>query len=115
MNAADALVVPVVTFGLALLVSVLIYWLGGRLAAFPTRASKYKLKPYACGEDFQGGKIEQSYGLFHVAFLFTVLHVGVLVVATAPAGEMAWLAVLVAVFVGLSALTLIARGGEPDA
>jgi NADH:ubiquinone oxidoreductase subunit 3 (subunit A) len=108
------LVLPVVTFGLALLVSWLIFWLGGKMAAMPVRDAKYKLKAYACGEAFPGGKVEQSYGLFHVAFLFTVLHVGVLVVATAPSGGMAWLAVITATLVGASALVLVLRGGESD-
>jgi NADH-quinone oxidoreductase subunit A len=106
---------PVLTFGLALLVVWFIYWVGGKMAAMPLREAKYKLKAYACGEDFPGGKVEQSYGMFHVAFIFTVLHVGVLVVATAPAGEMAWLAVITVILVGASALALIFRGGEKDA
>jgi NADH:ubiquinone oxidoreductase subunit 3 (subunit A) len=110
----NVLVLPVVTFGLALLVVLFIYWLGGKMAAMPFREARGKLKAYACGEDLPGGKVEQSYGLFHVAFLFTILHVGVLVVATAPAGEMAWLAVLTAIVVGVSALVLIYRGGEPN-
>jgi NADH:ubiquinone oxidoreductase subunit 3 (subunit A) len=110
----NPLELPVVTFGLALLVALLIYWLGGKMAAMPLRDAKYKLKAYACGEDFPGGKVEQSYGLFHVAFLFTILHVGVLVVATAPKGDMAWLAVLTAILVGVSALVLVYRGGEQD-
>jgi ABC-type multidrug transport system permease subunit len=106
---------PVITFGLALLVSWFIFWFGGKLAPMPLRDAKYKLKAYACGEDFPGGKVEQSYGLFHVAFIFTVLHVGALVVATAPSGEMAWLAVMTVILVGASALALVFRGGEKDA
>jgi len=104
----------VTTFGLALLAALIIYWFGGKLAA-PKKDAKYKYASYACGEDFPGGKKEQSYSLFHVAFLFTILHVGVLIAATAPSGEMAWLAVVLATVVGLTAAVLLLRGGEEDA
>jgi len=110
----NPLLVPLTTFGISLLVVMFIYWFAGKLSA-PKKEAKYKLKSYACGEDYPGGKMQQSYSLFHVAFLFTILHVGVLIAATAPSGDMAWLGVVMASVVAVTAAVLLLRGGEEDA
>jgi NADH:ubiquinone oxidoreductase subunit 3 (subunit A) len=111
----NPLALPVVAFCLALFVALLIYWLGGMMAAPAMREAKHKLEPYACGESVPDVQRDRSYNLFHVAFIFTILHVGVLVAATAPPGEMAWLAVVVASVVAVTAGVLLLRGGEEDA
>jgi len=46
-----------------------------------------KLKPYACGEDYEDNGAQPDYGeFFPFAFFFTIMHVVALVVATVPAG-----------------------------
>ncbi len=91
----------------------LLYVFAGTLGPKYTKA-KYKLKNYACGEDYPGGKIQQSYNFFHVAFFFTVLHVGALLIATAPVGNAA---ILGCVLIGVMALTAFALfvGGRDHA
>jgi NADH:ubiquinone oxidoreductase subunit 3 (subunit A) len=95
---------PVVTFLIMLIIIYLLYVFAGTLGPKYTKA-KYKLKNYACGEDYPGGKIQQSYNFFHVAFFFTVLHVGALLIATAPTGNAA---ILGCVLIGVMALTAFA-------
>ena len=104
---------PVATFLITLLIIYLLYLFAGTLGPKRTK-TKYKLKSYACGEDYPGGKLQQSYNFFHVAFFFTVLHVGALLIATAPAGNAA---ILGCVLIGVMALTAFALfvGGRDHA
>jgi hypothetical protein len=60
----------------------------------------------SCGEDSPGENKPQSYGLFHVAFFFTVLHVGALLIATAPRGLGALLGIVLIGSMGITALAL---------
>jgi NADH:ubiquinone oxidoreductase subunit 3 (subunit A) len=92
---------PVVTFLIMLIIVYLLYLFAGTLGPKHTKA-KYKLKTYACGEDYSGGKLPQSYNFFHIAFFFTILHVGALLIATAPGGNAA---ILGCVLIGVMALT----------
>jgi len=104
---------PVAIFLIMLLIIYLLYVFAGTLGPKRTKA-KYKLKSYACGEDYPGGKLQQSYNFFHVAFFFTVLHVGVLVIATAPLGEAAILGCLLIGVMALTAFALYVGGRDHD-
>jgi NADH:ubiquinone oxidoreductase subunit 3 (subunit A) len=100
----EAYFYPIVTFLVMLIIVYLLYVFAGRLGPKYTKA-KYKTKNYACGEDYPGGKIQQSYNFFHVAFFFTILHVGALLIATAPTG---YTALIGCVLIGVMALTAFA-------
>ena len=104
---------PVVTFLIMLLIIYLLYLFAGTLEPKQTKA-KYKLKSYACGEDYPGGKLQQSYNFFHVAFFFTILHVGALLIATAPLGQAALLGCLLIGVMALTAFALFVGGRDHD-
>jgi NADH:ubiquinone oxidoreductase subunit 3 (subunit A) len=109
----EILFYPVATFLIVLLIIVILYLFAGTLGPKRTK-SKYKLKSYACGEDYPGGKLQQSYNFFHVAFFFTVLHVGVLLIATAPLGHAAILGCLLIGVMALTAFALFVGGRDHD-
>jgi NADH-quinone oxidoreductase subunit A len=109
----EILFYPVTTFLIMLLIIFLLYLFAGTLGPKRTK-TKYKLKSYACGEDYPGGKLPQSYNFFHVAFFFTVLHVGVLLVATAPLGQAALLGCLLIGVMALTAFALVVGGRDHD-
>lgn len=104
---------PVATFLIMLLLIYVLYLFAGTLGPKHTKA-KYKLKSYACGEDYPGGKIPQSYNFFHVAFFFTVLHVGALLIATAPLGNAALLGCVLIGVMALTAFALFVGGRDHD-
>jgi len=106
----DFLFYPLITFIIALLVVVGFYLFAGKLGPKPKEA-KYKLESYACGEDYPEGESNPSYDFFHVAFFFTVLHVGALLLATAPLGKGAFLGVFLIGAMGLTAFALYVGGG----
>jgi NADH:ubiquinone oxidoreductase subunit 3 (subunit A) len=63
-----------------------LYRLGGILAP-KGEESPGKRQPYACGEDIAPAEIQMSYqGFFHLALMFSVLHMSALVISTLPAG-----------------------------
>ena len=81
---SDAIfMLPPVALTIMLGIGYMIYLIGGKMAIKGT-PSPGKLKAYACGEDIPGMKLKQEYSLFHIAFFFTMLHVGALVIATLP-------------------------------
>lgn len=103
---------PLVVMGIFILVAYGLHRVGGKLAPKTTQ-SKDKLMAYASGENIEGMKFIQSYKLFHVAFIFTVFHVAVLLLAMVPQGNDAIYAL---VFLGglvISAYTLVS-GGDSD-
>ena len=104
---------PVATFLIMLIIIYLLYLFAGTLGPKRTK-TKYKLKSYACGEDYPGGKLPQSYNFFHVAFFFTILHVGVLLIATAPLGQAAILGCLLIGVMTLTAFALFVGGRDHD-
>ena len=106
-----ALLTPVVVFLAFLIIVYLIYRLGGALAP-KVRQSHHKLAPYACGEDLPGGKTPPSYVLFHVAFIFTVFHVAILLLALVPSSEDAIYALIFLAGLFISAIALFTSGGE---
>jgi NADH:ubiquinone oxidoreductase subunit 3 (subunit A) len=109
----EELFYPVVTFLILLIIVYLLYLVAGTFGPKQTKA-KYKLKSYACGEDFPSGKLPQSYNFFHVAFFFTVLHVGALLIATAPLGHAALLGCLLIGTMAITAFALYVGGGDRD-
>jgi NADH:ubiquinone oxidoreductase subunit 3 (subunit A) len=109
----ELLFYPVTTFLIMLLIIYLLYIFAGTLGPKRTK-TKYKLKSYACGEDYPGGLLPQSYNFFHVAFFFTVLHVGVLLIATAPLGQAALLGCLLIGVMALTAFALFVGGRDHD-
>ena len=80
-------ILPPVTFLLFLFMGYLLYKLGDAMAP-PLTAKGAKLKTYACGESrrFPGRMMQPSFHLFHMAFLFTIVHVSILMLATFPLG-----------------------------
>jgi NADH-quinone oxidoreductase subunit A len=68
-------------------------------------------KSYACGEDVPTSMIQPDYSAFFpFAFLFTILHVVALVVATAPINSAASLAMaLIYVAGGITGLVILFR------
>jgi NADH-quinone oxidoreductase subunit A len=109
----EILFYPVTTFLIMLAIIYLLYLFAGTLGPKRTK-TKYKLKSYACGEDYPGGKLPQSYNFFHVAFFFTILHVGVLLIATAPLGQAAILGCLLIGVMALTAFALFVGGQDHD-
>ncbi len=108
------LITPIITFVVFLAVVVILYLFAGTMQA-PHHEAKYKTKSYYCGEESPPPEeAHQSFDFFHVAFFFTILHVGALIVATAPQGTNAILAV---VLIGVMALTAFALfvGGRSHA
>ena len=45
-------------------------------------ATREKIVSYACGHNVPEGKPRPNYGLFHVAFIFTILHIVALMAYT---------------------------------
>lgn len=73
---------PLFIFALALLFAWFFYWLGGKMAPGFV-ASGGKAKAYTGGENIPGKKQGMTYQFYHLALVFTVLHVTTVVVATA--------------------------------
>lgn len=109
----ELLFYPVATFLIMLIIIYLLYLFAGTLGPKRTK-TKYKLKSYACGEDYPGGELPQSYNFFEVAFFFTILHVGVLLIATAPLGQSAILGCLLVGVMALTAFALFVGGRNHD-
>jgi len=72
---------PLVVFTVYLGIGVFLYAAGRRLAP-PLRDAGWKLSSYACGEIAPERKVRPNYNFYHVAYLFTILHVGALVTCT---------------------------------
>ena len=102
---------PLFVFLIFLLVSYLIYRLGGAMALKTKSQSAAKLSTYACGEEFEGGKLQQSFTLFHVAFIFTIIHIAALVIATIPNGDNALFGLIFIASVLISVAALVTSGG----
>lgn len=75
---------PPVVFGLLWLTIAILEVVSRRLAAQGTD-SPGKVKSYACGEDPATNRVQPNYAeFFPVAFLFTIMHVVALMLATVP-------------------------------
>ncbi|MDO9537185.1 MAG: hypothetical protein Q7J68_02580 [Thermoplasmata archaeon] len=106
------LLTPLAIMGIFTLVSYVIYRIGGKLAP-KVPQSDDKLMAYASGENIAGMKATQSYSLFHVAFIFTIFHVAVILLAMIPNSPDAIYALAFLGGLVISAFALV-TGGEPD-
>lgn len=67
-------------FGVMLLIVLLLYWIGKRIA--PNNPSKEKLTTYACGEDIPGVKTQFHSHLLRYAVYFTIFDIIAFILAT---------------------------------
>ena len=104
---------PLVIIGIFMLVAYIIYRIGGSLAP-KVPQSEDKLMGYASGEKVEATKIIQSYSLFHVAFIFTVFHVAVLLLAIVPDTDSALYALMFVGALTISAWALVTGGDASD-
>jgi len=110
-NPWNILLTPLVGFAAFSLISYLIYRLGDVLAP-KLNPQGGKLAQYACGEDFPARKVQVGYQLFfYAALFFTMMHVAALVIATIPAGSVAFamLGILYLLMIVLSIIALILK------
>jgi len=103
---------PLFAFLVFLLIAYLIYRFGGAIGPARKRQSRHKLSTYACGEEFEGGKVQQSFTLFHVAFIFTIFHIAAMIIATIPEGDNALYGLLFIIGLLIAAVALVTSGGE---
>lgn len=89
MNLQSALIsTPVVFLSFLLLLALLSIYL--KRKADKTPAGKHSVDPYACGQakDAVSQYVNPNFRrMFYLAFFFTVMHVLVMIVATAPKGH----------------------------
>jgi len=102
------LLFPPVLFGISLLIGYALFKFGESIAP-ATKKIGYKLKMYACGEDFHGKKFQPTYNLFFVAFFFTVLHASALMLATLAYSDMAILVGLIYALVLVISMVALVR------
>lgn len=95
---------PITVFLVALLAAAILYRWGRALAPPPTPVG-HKMEMYTGGEAPKAQEVRPSYGFFHVALFYTVLHVAALILVTAPGGVSGF---LVAVYFGAIALAVAA-------
>lgn len=109
MNFGQIMLFPPVAFVIFLLVGMLLMFLGSKMAA-QGRAYTGKGTPYACGEDVPANKVQPDYAsFFPFALFFTIIHVTALIMATIPAGNIAFMGILYLTGVALSLYTLMVR------
>lgn len=104
----DIVASPLVVFLFALLAALIIYWLGGKMSP-KFSAVGGKAKAYTGGENVPGKKQQVSYQFYHLALVFTVLHVTTLIVATAflsGAGVVA----IIYLLIGATAIVVVLAG-----
>jgi len=100
------LLYPPITFIIFLIVGYLVYRLSKVLGPKPS-AEGGKLSTYACGEDIPGKKSQYGYHLFRFAFIFTILHVAALVIATVPSGTIALIGIIYLVIILITVVILL--------
>jgi NADH:ubiquinone oxidoreductase subunit 3 (subunit A) len=85
---------PPIAFLVCLLISAALYGFG-RLVEEKGAPAEGKYEPYACGEEYKAEKFEFGYRKFYIAAIFfTIMHVAVLTIATAPGGVIAYRALI---------------------
>jgi hypothetical protein len=93
---------PPVAFLICLIISAAIYGLG-RLVEEKGTPSVGKYEPYAGGEEYKAEKTGFGYRKFYIAAIFfTIMHVAVLTIATAPGGAGAYRALIYLVAIAAS-------------
>jgi len=109
MNGLRFLLSPPVAFLIFLAVALLVTAVARGMAPKPRKVGG-KLATYACGENLPGIKIQFGYRLFFfIALFFTMMHVAALVIATAPAGKIAFFAIIYLAMIFLSIMALVTR------
>ncbi|MCL2137137.1 MAG: NADH-quinone oxidoreductase subunit A [Coriobacteriia bacterium] len=98
----DILLTPPVVFVVVLAVVTLLALLSRGLAV-KSKPSEIKNDPYACGQEVSTGRIQPGYNFFHIAFIFTILEVTALLLATFTSQAF----YLIAVVLSIIALALI--------
>jgi NADH:ubiquinone oxidoreductase subunit 3 (subunit A) len=102
------LLLPPVAFVLFLLLSTGFSALVRLIGAKGTAAAG-KEKSYACGQEIKDNKAQPNYAeFFPFAFFFTIMHVVVLIIATAP-GTALWMAIAYVAVALMSLLILFRR------
>ena len=106
----DTLLSPPVAACIFLALAYGLYRLGGVLAA-PGEEHPGKYQPYASGEDLPPPGAQLAYhDFFHLALMFSILHMATLVVTTLPPeGASHRIAVAYLVGIGISVLVLTKR------
>ncbi|MFW9985820.1 MAG: NADH-quinone oxidoreductase subunit A [Candidatus Odinarchaeota archaeon] len=74
-------------FGVILLIVLLLYWIGKRIA--PSNPTKEKTTTYACGEDLPAVKTQFHTQLLRYAVYFTIFDIVAFVLATSM-GVLGW-------------------------
>lgn len=97
---------PPIAFFIFLIIGYLIYRLSKALRPKSTLEDG-KLATYACGENIPGRKVKHGYHFFRFAFLFTILHIAVLIVATVPKGAIAMLGIAYLIVILLTVIVLL--------
>ena len=109
----DFMYTPLVLFGVFFLISYTIFKIGEKHSP-KVPQSDDKLMGYASGENVEGVKVIQSYSLFHVAFIFTIFHVAVLLLALIPNSTEAIYALVFLGALVFSAFVLVTGGDSND-
>jgi NADH:ubiquinone oxidoreductase subunit 3 (subunit A) len=79
------LIAPPIAFVIVLLIVVAFNYLTSLLSFRGAAKADGKCKPYACGEEYSGQKIQPDYSFFfQFAFAFTIMHVIALFISTVP-------------------------------
>jgi len=103
------LLLPPIAFLIVLGIVMLQAYLMTKFAA-EGKDSMGKTKAYACGEDSYDNKVQPDYRqFFSFAFFFTIMHVVVMVVATAPMGLIPNLMAAVYIIVAVVGLLILFR------
>lgn len=102
------LATPVTLFLVGLGIAFLLYLWGGVLAP-RSQLTGHKGEMYTGGEAPKEQQVQPSYGFYHIALFFTLLHVAVLVMVTAPSGPGAWIALLYLSIISIAVAALIWR------
>ncbi len=88
-------------FGVILLIVVLLYWVGSRIA--PSNPTKEKITTYACGEELPATKAQFHTHLLRYAVYFTIFDIVAFVLATSM-GVLGWVPII---FLAVAFLAII--------
>ena len=105
MTGWDLLLSPILWFLVMVLGGGLLYMWATRVAP-PFKAVGLKAKAFTGGEDEPGRAYRPGYQFFHAALFFTLLHVGAIMIATAPPGVVPWAAMVYLSVIGTCVLAL---------
>jgi len=110
MNISIELIIfsPITIFFISLTFGYLLYRLGGR-AAPKLKDVGYKLKTYTGGEELPLKIHKPSFHFFHLALLFTVLHVAAIYLTTVVVGITSIFAIIYLIFMFISIIVLMKR------